>query len=1009
MRTGLGILSGILFVTATASASAITEKQITDPKGGKVRFLSGIVNRNTPDHTIDIDVDITGAKKLYLVVGDGGDNYGRDHVAWVEPRISGPAGEKKLTKMKWTYSICGWNSTRVNGGVGGGDIRIKGRKVSEGIGTHTVSVIEYKLPKGYTRLRAQGSLDDTGTKQGGGSTVQFAVITDSISTRQRSVLKVSGAPEVATDVLLEELGDIAGDAPEQVVREFSWTLQDVQGKKRFDRWKEAFKTQVHNRESMILDSDRDPADVALRRAQALVRDLQKNHDLSLRSEAEALRELAAKTADVAIDDRKARFDIFHEIVNLRRRVAFQNPLLKGIDKLLFVKRDAMPDNEGQGGHMCDQYFGHNSTNGGTTRDKYGLFVLEDPFAEKPSVRDLLRDSVVKSGRMKGRKLVGKGGFLAPDVSFDGKQIMFAYSEGSLQKWKTDSSFNIFKVNSDGTGLVQVTDGAKNDFDPCWLPSGRVAFISERRGGYGRCHGRPVPSYTLHSMFDDGTDIMRLSPHETNEWQPSVDSNGMIVYTRWDYVDRGFNQAHHPWITYPDGRDSRAIHGNFRKSGRSAPFLEAYVRAIPGSPRYITIAAAHHGEFRGSVILIDPRVEDDDAMAPVKRVTPEQLLPESETRFHKRGAFATAWPLSEDYYFCVYDHYANGSFGKFDYKRTNYGIYLLDAFGNKELLYRDPEVGCLDPMPLRARKKPPVIPHRTLVGRPRLPNGKKPKPIPPEELPKTALVGLLNVYSTKRPFPEGTKITGLRIFQLLPKTTPGASNPKIGYGSQKGAKQVLGTVPVEKDGSAYFKMPVGMPVLFHALDETGAAIQGMRSATYVKPGEQLLCNGCHERRTNAPARPPKMGLAFRREPSDIKPAPEGSNPFSFARFVQPVLDRKCVGCHEKSRAKGKKSPVLTRGDYKKDRHRWFTSFKNLQKHCFFYTNASFTPASTIPGQFGARRSKLYQMLRKGHHDLKLEPEEWERLIVWMDGNCNFFGSETDIDAQADGKIVKACIE
>jgi hypothetical protein len=153
----------------------------------------------------------------------------------------------------------------------------------------------------------------------------------------------------------------------------------------------------------------------------------------------------------------------------------------------------------------------------------------------------------------------------------------------------------------------------------------------------------------------------------------------------------------------------------------------------------------------------------------------------------------------------------------------------------------------------------------------------------------------------------------------------------------------------------------------------------------------------------------MGLAFKREPSDIKPAPEGSNPFSFARFVQPVLDKNCVGCHEKSRAKGKKSPVLSRGDYKKDRHRWFTSFKNLQKHCFFYTNNSFTPASTIPGQFGARRSKLYQMLRKGHNDLKLDPEEWERLIVWMDGNCNFFGSETDIDAQADGKVVRACIE
>jgi len=896
----------------------------------------------------------------------------------------------------------------VNKGVAGGRISIKGKGVAYGIGTHSVSVIEYKLPRGYTHFKARAALDDSGTRQGGGSTVQFAIFTDRLSTKQRSRLKVAGAAEVPAVELKAELAPIVGDAPERVVREYAWTRKDIAGRGRFARYKEAFETQVHNRQSLTLDSDRDPADVALRRTQALLEDLQLVKGVDLRKEEAELKALAAKVAQVAVEDTKARFGLFREIVTLRRRIAFANPLLGGIDKLLFAKRDAMPDNAGQGGHMCDQYFGHNSTNGGTTRDKYGPFVLENPFAEKPTVRNLLEDSVVESGRLKGKKLVG-GGYIAPDVSFDGKQILFAHSEGSLDKWKINSSFHVFRVNADGSGLVQLTDGAKNDFDPCFLPNGRIAFISERRGGFGRCHGRPVPSYTLHSMFDDGTDLVRLSSHETNEWQPSVAANGMIVYTRWDYVDRGFNQAHHPWITYPDGRDSRAIHGNFRKSPRAAPFLEAYVRSIPDSHRFIAIATSHHGEFRGTIILIDPRAEDDDAMAPVKRVTPEHLLPESETRYHKRGAFATPWPLSEDYYVCVYDHYANGSFGRFDYKRTNYGIYLLDAFGNKELLYRDPVVSCLDPMPLRARPMPPVLAHQTLLGRPRLPNGEKPEPIPPERMPKTAVVGLLDVYKSRRPFPEGTKIAALRIYQLLPKTTPGAGNPRIGYGSQKGAKQVLGTVPVEKDGSAYFKMPAGVPVLFHALDENGAAVQGMLNATYAKPGEHLVCSGCHDRRESAPMAASRTALAFRRVPSIIKPAPEGSNPFSFARLVQPLLDRKCVGCHQKSRSKGKKSPILTRGDYKKDRHRWFTSFKNLQKHCFYYTNNSFTPPSTFPGQFGARRSKLYQMLRKGHNDLKLESEDWERLIVWMDGNCNFLGSETDIDAQADGKVVKASLE
>ena len=118
-------------------------------------------------------------------------------------------------------------------------------------------------------------------------------------------------------------------------------------------------------------------------------------------------------------------------------------------------------------------------------------------------------------------------------------------------------------------------------------------------------------------------------------------------------------------------------------------------------------------------------------------------------------FASPWPLSEDYYLCVYSSTANDGVSGSKHKDHNYGIYLLDSFGNRELIYRDKSFSCLDPIPLRPRKKPPVIPHQTLVGLPAV-DGKKPEQPPAEELPKTSTVGLMNVYNSKLPMPDGTK-------------------------------------------------------------------------------------------------------------------------------------------------------------------------------------------------------------------------------------------------------------
>ncbi len=757
--------------------------------------------------------------------------------------------------------------------------------------------------------------------------------------------------------------------------------------------------QTFRSEALILASDRDPADVVLRRTAALLAALKRMAGApDLAAEAGTLERLQAESAAINVKETQARRDLFDKALRLRRTIAFSNPLLD-FDRILFIKRHFLPGSHRQGNHMCDQYYGFHAIRGG------GVFVLEDALSSKPTARNVLADSLCASGRFKGKPLP-PGGYLSPELSFDARTVLFAFTEAepSHYKWSERSTYHIFKVNVDGSNLVQLTDGPAGDFDPCWLPNGRIVFISERRGGYGRCHARPVPIFTLHTMESDGTDIVCISRNESNEWHPSVDASGMIVYTRWDYVDRGHSQAHHPWITTPDGRDARAIQGNFGKSMRVRPFMEMDMRAIPGSHKYIATAAAHHGQAYGSLVVLDPWIEDDDAMAPLKRLTPDVWFPEAE-----RGetVYASAWPLGEAFYLCVCDFNATRGGGP----KNNFGIYLLDAWGNKELLYRDPAISCLSPIPLRPRRRPPVIPHVTAEGRPQVtratPDTSGP---PPSDPPRTAPVGLINVYDGFKPWPEGTIIKALRIIQVLPKATPVHNVPRIGYGSEKGARAVLGTVPVEADGSAYFSVPTGKVVFFQALDARGLAVQSMRSCTYVHPGQRLVCQGCHEPRHRAPAPPKRFALAMRRPPSDIQPDVAGSNPFSFPRLVQPVLERHCVACH----AKEPKAMDLGKGDAGKNRYGWYTSYANLRTYAFYFgkfeaTYDGWTLPRTTPGEFGARASKLFALLEKDHYAVKLSKADLHRITLWLDCNSDFLGSYDDPEAQARGQIVRPTLQ
>lgn len=1024
MKMKCGVVAGACTwgVAAALRAAALGEADLAKlSEAGTVRFVSPCVYDAREPRSAEIDADVAGLEEVSLVTWTGGDASACDAADWLDVRFEG-GGAAAVSDLPWAFAwtasgdpwrnpdVCRTQARR-NRSALDTPLTCGGERFEKGVGVCAPSLIVVKVPPGAQRLKARGRLDDAAAAklQGGGASAQFIVLAGVPSP---GVTALMDLPQVLHAETRAAIAALKGRCGEALVRDYEGLWKSLLFETRVQTGcvsGERRAAQAFHPAANVWAADRDPADIVARRTRALWQDLAGGVDL--KSEGAALSALEEAVAKTPVTEAGARAELYVKLCAVRRRIAFANPLLKGIGKLLFVTREALPPEElNFGTHMADQYFGFHATLKGTTRGN-GLYVLDQPFSERPQARNLLEKSVVESGLRKGQTL-GNGGYLAPDVSFDGRQILFCYTDGAWahREWTEESTFHIFRCQADGTGLSQLTDGPLNDLDPCWLPNGRIAFISERRRGFGRCHPRPVPNYTLFSMFDDGTDIERLSPHETNEWQPSVDNNGMLVYTRWDYVDRGFNQAHHLWLTTPDGRDARELNGNDHRSERTAPHLIGDGRAIPGSSKYIAVAGGHHTQTRGSLIVIDPSVTDDGEMSQIRRFTPDQVFPEAESplKYDKAsGAYATPWPLSEKYVLCVHDPLANAQYGYIDWRARRYSLALVDAFGNKEVLYTHPEISCLSPLPLQARTAPPVLPHQTLVGRPRLENGAKPEKIPPEVLPRTARVGVVNVYNSRYPLPPGTKVKALRVWQVLPKVSPIVNKPRIGLGDQKGGRQCLGSVPVEEDGSAFFEVPVNVPILFHAVDEKGLAIQGMRSATYTAPGETLMCNGCHEQRVGVmPQKSSATPLAMRRAPSKLVPEVAGACPFSYPRLVQPVLDAKCIGCHGEKREA--KAPDLRKGNYLGDKDLFYTSIRSLAKVVHHYGAFiewdAFTAPYTEPGKFGAYASPLYGLLSRGHHGVTLTDEELRRLVLFMESNASFLGHDHDARGQADGWII-----
>lgn len=655
-----------------------------------------------------------------------------------------------------------------------------------------------------------------------------------------------------------------------------------------------------------------------------------------------------------------------------RQLALSNPLLD-FDQLVFVKRapTLFP-------HMSDQYYGWWSRGGG------GLYVLSGFKGEQPQLRCLT-------------ETFATGNFLLPDLSYDGRRVLFSYCkhypELSAVADKTkkdelpeDAFYHVFEINVDGTGLRQLTHGRYDDFDAHYLPSGEIVFLSTRKGlalqagrdsaaatcaethpdSYVRCGGgkhRPVAVFTLHKMAADGGHVQAISAFENFEWNPAVDADGRIIYARWDYIDRFNGPFISLWATNPDGTNAQLVYGNY--TVRPQCVFEA--RPVPNSRKLMFTASAHHSINGGSLALLD-RTQGTEFERPLTRLTPDACFPETEG--WPAGYYGGPWPLAEEHFLCSWADkpLPPHSLMPPDDPRNPpnaSGIYLGDAFGNLNLLYRDPDISATNPLAVGRRPKPPQLPD--LVEK---------------DAPAEGRFLVQNVYEGLGLEP-GT-VSRLRIVAVIPKVQPEMNSPVLGVSREDTGKFVLGTVPVEPDGSAYFRVPSGMPYFFQALDRDGLALQTMRSLTYVQPNQTLACVGCHESRDFTPlaGRPP---LAMLREPSRIKLDPDGSWPLRYDQLVQPVLDKLCVSCHRPgaSDAAGAKFDLTAAQSYESLLH---YAGDDLQKLAF---EKDFSAVGDCP----ARQSKLLALLTAGagHKDVKLDADSRQRLAVWMDTYANRQGA------------------
>lgn len=535
------------------------------------------------------------------------------------------------------------------------------------------------------------------------------------------------------------------------------------------------------------------------------------------------------------------------------------------------------------------------------------------------------------------------------LHWDGDRAMFTQT-------MSDNRWNVFEVKLNNGDCKKLIDNPEPDlefYDGTYLPDGRI--IANSNIGYQGvpCVNGSDPVGNMVLYTPQSKNLRRLTFDQDANWNPVIMNNGRVMYTRWEYTDLTHYYTRIVMNMNPDGTEQKALYG----SGSMFPNSTFDVQPLPGyASAFVGIISGHHGVARsGRLILFDPAKARKGAAGMLQEIPHRNrpIVEEVKDRLVDGvwPQFIKPSPLNDTYFLVA---------AKLD-KNDLWGIYLVDKFDNVTCLHKMEGEGYISPIAVRKTVTPPAIPDRVKLD------------------DKQATVFIQDIYEGEglKGIPRGTvKSLRLHAYEYAYVQTQSDHN---WHGIQSGwdIKRMLGTVPVEEDGSVIFKIPANTPVSIQPLDKDGVAVQWMRSWLTGQPGEIVSCVGCHEDQNQVVI--PKRVIASQKAPHALTPPEGGTRSFTFDLEVQPILDRACIACHN-----GEGKAFDLRGG-KKDGKGYGTSYLNL--HPYVHRQGGEGDMVVLyPYEYHPNTSELVRLLKKGHYNVQLTDAEWRKIYNWIDYNA-----------------------
>ncbi len=942
---------GCAWIEAAVKAKAELRGQI---QNSEITLVSKSVKSG--EKAQNFVVDLKGVDQFALITSAGADGFSGDEAVFVNGNFITKDGKRVPLEIERTaYAATSKGGIRKGTNNAGGKIKVAGTTYENGTTCHSNGILAFSLKNRYVSFEAKVGIDDSAK----GGSVCFKAV--NFSPRE-SVNALRGQYPSQILLLSEVLpyqdvwmADASATIEQNAVMALISTLpskdyytakaEAIEAEADVDV-KVAAYLKLLTEMQKVINLKKDLCLINIEATEKAFEDMKRFDGFDAAAVGAQLTELKGLVAagfDGIYKQDQAAFDAAKRALALKKQIVLANPLLDA-DKIIMARYD-----------LGDQARAAYAPQLGTQKNNWSN--------QESAPRGGFDAEIFEISNLRADEYTTRTIFEAPHTSsiadlkmhWDADRVMFTAIDA-------EKRLNIWEVNLDGTGYRNMMPSPEDDiefYDGTYLPDGRIIAVSNiGYQGVPCVNGSdPVGNMVLFNPKDES--YRRITFDQDANWHPTVMNNGKIMYTRWEYTDLMHYYSRFVMFMNPDGTEQKALYG----SGSAFPNSMFDLQPLPGhSTAFVATVSGHHGVARaGRTLLFDPtksRKGDQGIMYEILHSDGD-----IDTKARDRlvdgvwPQFIKPMPL-DDTYFLVAAKLSPTDL---------WGIYLVDIFDNMTCIYKQEGEGVISPILVTKKETPPVIPDRVKLN----------------ETEGTVFIQDIYEGEGLRGVPRGTvKELRLHTYEYAYLHT---TSDHHWHGIQSGwdLKRRLGTVPVEEDGSAIFKVPANTPISIQPLDENGAAIQLMRSWLTAQPGEVVSCVGCHEDQNEIPV--PKRVIASQIQPHEITSPEGGTRSFTYNLEVQPVLDRACIACHNGDMA----FDLTNQGEVTVSNRRYGKSYLNL--HPYVHRQGAEADMAVLqPYEYHASTSELIRILENGHHNVELTDAEWRVLYNWIDYNAPYLG-------------------